>query len=256
MRFQSRWRLPVCVIAGLLPGILFAKDVVTIAVASNFASTAEEIAAVFAARSGANVRISPGSTGKLYAQILQGAPYDIFLSADAERPRLLERQGYAVRRSRTTYAIGTLVLWSRDSRLRGKDCREALERPAFGRVAIANPDTAPYGAAARQFLVAQDLWNNVSSRAVYGENISQTLQFVATGNASLGFVASAQIMRANLPSATCSWAIPETSHAPIRQQGVMLTRAESNPAARRFLEFLQADTARQIIRDHGYRVPD
>ena len=255
MLLQSRRRLLVCIVAGLFPGILFAKDVVTIAVASNFVSTAEAIAAAFAAGSSATVRISPGSTGKLYAQILNGAPYDIFLSADAERPRLLEQQGRAVSRSRMTYATGGLVLWSRDRRLAGKDCREALEQAAFGRVAIANPDTAPYGAATRQFLVAEDLWDDVSSRAVYGENISQTLQFVATGNASLGFVARSQTILANLPAASCSWVVPETWHAPIRQQGVMLVRAESNEAAREFFAFLTSATARQIIREHGYRVP-
>jgi molybdate transport system substrate-binding protein len=256
MRFRSRQRLAVCLVVGLFPQILFANDVVTIAVASNFANTAEEIVAAFATESDATVRISAGSTGKLYAQILHGAPYDIFLSADAERPRLLEQQGRAVSRSRTTYAKGTLVLWSRDNRLRGKNCREALERAEYGRVAIANPDTAPYGAATREFLIAQDLWSDVSSRAVYGENISQTLRFVATGNAGLGFVARSQTTHANLQAATCSWAVPETSHAPIRQQGVLLARAENNHAARRFFEFLQSAAARRIIREHGYRVPN
>lgn len=256
MRLQSRWRLAVCLVAGLLPGILLAKDVITVAVASNFASTAEEVATAFAAQSDTAVRISPGSTGKLYAQILHGAPYDIFLAADAERPRLLEQQGRAVRRSRITYATGSLVLWSRDSRLRGKDCREALEQDSYGRVALANPDTAPYGAAARQFLIAQGLWDEVSSRAVYGENISQTLQFVATGNATLGFVARAQTTHEKLPPATCSWDVPETWHAPIRQQGVILRRAENNVVARQFFEFLNSAVARQIIRRHGYRVTD
>lgn len=256
MPFWSRLRLFVCLVAVLSPGTLFARDIVTVAVASNFANTAEEIVAAFAAESDATIRISPGSTGKLYAQILHGAPYDIFLAADAKRPRLLERQGRAVIRSRTTYATGSLVLWSRDARLRGKDCREALRQGANGRIALANPDTAPYGAAARQFLIADGLWDAVSSRAVFGENIAQTMQFVATGNASLGFVARSQTTLANLPAASCSWAVPETWHTPIRQQGVVLTRAENNRAARQFFAFLKTAAARRIIRQHGYRVPD
>ena len=241
-------------ILGLFPGLLLASDVVSIAVASNFASTGSNLAAAFTEETGVEVRFSPGSTGKLYAQILNGAPYDIFMAADEERPLRLERRGHSVPGTRMTYAMGSLVLWSRDERLRDKDCYAALQQGDYQHLALANPDTAPYGAAARQFLIAEDLWDSVSARAVYGENISQTLQFVASGNANLGFIALAQTTTAKLPAATCSWPVPETRHAPIRQQLVLLARAADNPAARRFLEFLETAKASEIIRQHGYRV--
>jgi len=241
---------------GLFPGLLFASDVVTVAVASNFASAAAELSDAFMQETRTRVRISYGSTGKLYAQILNGAPYDIYMAADTERPLRLERRRLIVSGSRRTYAVGSLVLWSRDERLQGKDCREALEQGRYSRLALANPETAPYGKATREFLVAENLWEVASKRAVYGENIAQTLQFVATGNASLGFIAKAQTTVASLPRASCSWPVPETLHAPLRQQLVLLAGAGGNAGARRFLQFLESAPAREIIRRHGYRVPD
>jgi len=243
-------------VLGLFPGLLFANDVVTVAVASNFTGTAGNLAATFTEETGIEIRLSPGSTGKLYAQILHGAPYDIFLAADERRPLLLERGGHSVRGSRSTYAMGGLVLWSRDERLRGKDCHAVLRQGDYGHLALANPETAPYGAAARQFLVAENLWDSVSPRAVYGESVSQTMQFVASGNANLGFIAKAQTKTQGLPAATCSWPVPATMHAPIRQQLVLLSRATDNQGARRFLEFLKTSEAEEIIRQHGYRVAD
>ncbi|MGI9236188.1 MAG: molybdate ABC transporter substrate-binding protein [Woeseiaceae bacterium] len=239
---------------GLIPCLSFAKDVVTIAVASNFARAAADIATEFTEQTGVRVRLSYGSTGKLYAQILNGAPYDIFMAADAQRPFFLEQSGKAVDGSRKTYATGSLVLWSADERLRGRDCRQLLEHGDYQRLALANPKTAPYGTAAREFLMSQNLWESASRRAAYGENIAQTLQFVATGNASLGIVAKAQTSASSLPAATCTWPIPESLHAPLRQQFVLLTRAGNNQGARQFLAFLQTPAAKQIIRQHGYRV--
>jgi molybdate transport system substrate-binding protein len=243
-------------VLGLFPGLLFANDVVTVAVASNFAGTAANLVTAFTEETGVEIRLSPGSTGKLYAQILHGAPYDIFLAADEQRPLLLEQGGHSVRGSRATYAMGGLVLWSRDERLRGKDCHAVLRQGNYDHLALANPETAPYGAAARQFLVAEKLWESVSPNAVYGENISQTMQFVASGNANLGFIAQAQTTILGLPAATCSWPVPETRHAPIRQQLVLLARARDNQEARRFLEFLKTPRAAEIMRQHGYRVLD
>lgn len=254
MRFRPGGLHSLCIILGLFPGLLLASDIVTVAVASNFASAGGDLAAVFTEETGVKIRFSPGSTGKLYAQILHGAPYDVFMAADEQRPLLLERRGHSVPGTRTTYAIGSLVLWSRDERLRDKDCYAALRRGNFEHLALANPATAPYGAAARQFLVAENLWDSVSPRAVYGESISQTLQFVASGNATLGFIALAQAANPKIPAATCSWPVPETWHAPIQQQLVLLTRAANNEDARRFLEFLETAKAVEIIRQHGYRV--
>lgn len=256
MLFRPGRLRSLLMVVGLVPGLLFAKDAVTVAVASNFAGTADSLAAAFTQETGVEIRLSPGSTGKLYAQILHGAPYDIFLAADERRPLLLEQGGHSVRGSRATYAMGGLVLWSRDERLRGRDCQAVLRQGDYGHLALANPETAPYGAAARQFLVAERLWDSVSPRAVYGENISQTMQFVASGNATLGFIAKAQTATYGLPPATCSWPVPETRHAPIRQQLVLLARATDNQEARRFLEYLKTSQAAEIIRQHGYRVLD
>lgn len=249
-------RLHALLVAALLPGWLLADDVVTIAVASNFATTAAELSAAFTEVSAVAVRISPGSTGKLYAQIVNGAPFDVFLAADSLRPLLLEQSGYAVTGSRQTYAVGSLVLWSRDERLRGKDCREALQQGDYRWLALANPATAPYGAAAREYLEKAGLWESASQRVVFGENIAQTLQFVATGNATMGFVALSQTKDPNLPPATCAWAVPAPSSTSLQQQLVLLERAGSNAGARQFIEFLVSPAARKIIGRHGYMVPD
>lgn len=249
-------RLRALLVAALLPGLLLADDGVTIAVASNFATTAAELSAAFTKVSAVPVRISPGSTGKLYAQIINGAPFDLFLAADSQRPLLLEQSGYAVSGSRQTYAVGSLVLWSRDERLRGKDCRKVLEDGDYRWLALANPATAPYGAAAREYLEKAGLWKAASRRAVFGENIAQTLQFVATGNATLGFVALSQTKDPHLPAATCAWIVPAPSLTTLQQQLVLLQRAGSNAGARQFQEFLGSPAAKEIIGRHGYTVPD
>lgn len=243
-------------LAALLPGALLADDIVTVAVASNFVTTAARISEAFTDRTGIPVRLSAGSTGKLYAQIVNGAPFDVFLSADTERPLLLERSGLIENGSRRSYAIGRLVLWSRDQRLTGKSCYEALRQAEYDKIALANPATAPYGLAAREVLEAAGLWVTASRRAVYGENISQTLQFVATGNATLGFVARSQLVDADLPQATCLWEVPLSSHAALQQQVVLLKRASDNDGARRYVDFLRSAAAEKIIHEHGYGVPD
>ncbi len=244
----SRRRALLLLLAMAVPA--FAGDVVTIAVASNFSSAAAELASRFTIATGIEVRLASGSTGKLYAQILNGAPYDLLLAADAERPALLERSGHAIAASRFTYATGALVLWSRDT----TDCLATLADPEAGHVALANPATAPYGRAAREFLEYEGLWAAVSGRAVYGENIAQTLQFVATGNAVLGLIARAQLGSEQLPSAACAWEVPADTHSSLDQQAVLLARAASNPGARRFHDFLRSPAAREIIRSHGYGV--
>ena len=225
-----------------------AAEGVTIAVASNFSTTAAELAARFTADTGITVRISSGSTGKLYAQILNGAPFDAFLAADTERPTLLEQSGHAAPHSRFTYATGALVLWSRDA----PDCLAVLADRRGGRVALANPDTAPYGRAAREFLQHEGYWDDVSERAVYGENIAQTLQFAATGNATLGLVARSQLGTPQLPRPACTWDVPAATHASIEQQAVLLERASGNAGARQFLDFLRSPDAADILERHGY----
>ena len=229
---------------------------VTVAVASNFTRVVEDIVASFEAESGQIVQITTASTGKLYAHISNGAPFDVFLAADVERPRLLEAAGRGVEGSRFTYAIGQLVLWSRDPALAGTDCRSRLMNLGSNRLAIANPDTAPYGVAAREMLTELGLWSRVETQLVRGENIAQTLHFVASGNASLGLIARAQALDARLPPATCSWPVPANLHSPILQQAILLKRAAGNESAAAFLEFLRGPTARAIVARHGYALPD
>lgn len=235
-----------------LSGIEASAESLLIAVASNFAATVQEIAAEFQIDSGHDVRISSASTGKFFVQIRNGAPFDILLAADSARPKRLESSGHGIRSSRFTYAIGQLVLWSRDPGIERGRCREKLEHLGSDRLAIANPDTAPYGAAARQTLIQLGLWDRVRPRLVIGENIAQTLQFVASGNASLGFLAKSQIGNARLPEASCLWEVPPDLHDPIEQQAILLERATHNPVARDFLEFLRGDPGRAIIARNGY----
>jgi molybdate transport system substrate-binding protein len=226
----------------------------TIAVASNFLRPAQDLAERFEAASGHSVRISAGSTGKLYAQITNGAPFDVLLAADRERPELLEESGLGISGSRFTYALGGLVLWSRDPALSGSGCRSQLENLGLKRLAIANPLTAPYGAAAMEFLQAEGVLDQVRPRLVHGENIAQTLHFVVSGNASLGLIARAQATDDRLPEATCRWPVPDSMHEAIEQQAIQLRTARDNEAARDFLKFLHGPTARQVISAHGYKV--
>ena len=234
----------------LVCGPVLAAETITIAVASNFSRPAAALAAEFTGTTGVIVRISNGSTGKLYAQIVNGAPFDVFLAADTERPMLLEESGHAVAGSRTTYAEGTLVLWSGVA----NDCLAALENENGGRVALANPETAPYGKAAIEYLSAEGVWDAVSRRAVYGENINQALQFVATGNAAIGFIAKSQLAAPQLPEAACIWELPASSHSSLEQQAVLLARAADNEDAQRFLNYLGSASAREIMARHGYGV--
>lgn len=235
-------------------GVAMANDSLTIAVASNFTRTAAEIAANFTAMTDVNVRISAGSSGKLYAQIVNGAPYDIYLAADDIRPELLERSGHAVMGTRITYAIGALVLWSQDATLEGRDCREILQDGTYTHIALANPLTAPYGLAARDVLIGAGLWEAVSKRAVYGENISQTLQFVATGNATLGFVARSQVVSGRFDEPSCAWSVPTHLHTELNHQAVVLSGSKKQRVARQFLQYLQSPEVIELLQRHGYTI--
>ena len=234
-----------------MPVAAAAEDYVTVAVASNFGATAREIAAQFERDSDYEVRMTTASTGKLYAQVINGAPFDVLLAADAERPRRLEAANLGVAGTRFSYARGRLVLWSRTA----ADCPAALRSEAGGRVAIANPETAPYGTAARSYLRQAGLWEAVSDRLVIGENIAQTLQFAASGNAGLGFIARSQLQAPSLPPASCSWPVPDSMHEPIDQQAILLRRGAALDGAKAFLEFLRSDAGRAIILRDGYSLP-
>ncbi len=234
----------------LVPGQSSAEEI-RIAVASNFTNAITTIARRYEANSGQKVTLIFGSTGKHYAQIRNGAPYDAFFAADVRRPKLLEEEGLALPGSRFTYAVGKLVLWS--PRAGYVDKKGSILKPGeFRHLAIANPGLAPYGKAAREVLQALGLWGQLGGRLVRGENIGQTFQFVNSGNAELGFVAYSQVNRPDRPVEGSLWKIPQTLYTPIEQQAVLL---KNNEAARDFLSFVRSDEALKIIREYGYDIP-
>lgn len=230
-------------------GIAHAADV-RIAVAANFTDTTRDLMAAFAEATGLEAVASYGSTGKLYAQIDNGAPFDVFLAADSERPMILEENGQGVAGTRFTYAKGKLALWS-PAPGTFEDPEAWLESGDFSRLAIANPKTAPYGLAAQQVLSEMRLWEPLQERLVRGDSIAQTFQFVATTNAESGFVALSQV-RAWDDGEGSLWLVPQAYYAPIEQQAILLTRSEGNAAARQWLEFLRGPEARDIIEASGY----
>lgn len=242
----------------LLKSPAASSGTVAIGSAANFSKPLQEIARRFEAQSGHTTRISHGSSGKLYAQIRQGAPYDVFLSADSDKPRRLSEAGFGAPDGPFTYAIGQLALWSPDpqrfaAQLPGASPAEALADEK--RLAIANPRVAPYGQAAIAVLKKLNLWGQMESRLVYGENIAQTYQFVSTGNAGAGFVALSQVWFRGQWLTGSAWQVPASSHPPIRQDGLLLKRAKDNPAADAFVSYLNSAEVQTLLRDFGYDTP-
>ena len=229
-----------------------AEDV-QVAVAANFAAPMEEIARAFYKSTGHQIKVSTGASGKFYAQIKNGAPFQVFLSADEEKPAQLEKDGLAVQGSRFTYAIGKLVLWSADPAV--VDAKgQVLVKNQFNKLAIANPKTAPYGEAAMETLGALKLKSLLEPKMVMGENISQTYQFVATGNAEIGFVALSQVTKDNKITSGSAWVVPEKLYSPIKQDAVLLVNGKDSAAARQFLIFLKGAEATKVIKTYGYGV--
>ena len=235
----------------MLPSIADAAEV-RIAVAANFIPAARELIKRFEALTSHTLVASYGSSGALYAQIRNGAPFEVFLSADIERPRKLEEEKLTVAGSRFTYAIGKLVLWSPKSSVVDKK-GTVLKHGAFKKLALADPKTAPYGAAAREALQYMKLWDGLRSKLVQGVDVGQTYQFVSSGNAQLGFVAYSQILTGGKIEGS-AWLVPQEYYHPIRQQAVMLSRGKNNGAARAFLDFLKSKEAVGVIQAHGYEV--
>ena len=211
----------------------------------------DQLATEFTLESGIEVTLSTGSTGKHYAQIKHGAPFDVFFAADVERPQLLEETGAAVEGTRFTYALGKLVLWSANPGLVDQHA-EVLTSDSFNYVAIANPDLAPYGSAAREVLKGLDLWDALNDRIVRGENINNTYQYVRSRNADLGFVAYSQIVDQGASTDGSKWIVPDSLYPPIEQQAILIRETEQ---AKQFITFVRSTTGRQIIRDSGYEVP-
>ena len=226
-------------------------DVVQVAVAANFTAPARALAEVFARTTGHEAKLSFGATGAFYTQIKNGAPFDVLLAADNERPARLEKEGDTVPGSRFTYATGQLVLWSAKPGL-VDDEGAVLKHGQFGKIAIANPKNAPYGAAAVEAMEKLGLAATLQPKLVTGESIGQTYNFIATGNAELGFVALAQVLEGGKLKSGSMWVVPAQYHAPIIQDAVILNRAASNPAAKAWMELLKTPQSKALIRSYGY----
>ncbi len=223
-----------------------------VAVASNFVRPLKAIKGEFQARYPHKIKIIVGSSGKLFAQIKIGAPFDVFLSADREKPLRLVEQGFGEKNSLFTYAVGSLVLWSSDPNFIDKD-GEVLAKIDKQYLALANSKLAPYGQAAEQVLQNLNLSDRFDKNLVRGENIGQTLHFVVSGNAKLGFVALSQIIELDKTKQGSLWQVPQSLYDPIRQDAVLLTRSQQKQAARLFLNFLKSDSTRKILAAFGYR---
>lgn len=240
------------ILVGLGTGVQAGE--VLAAVASNFEQPAREIAATFEKKTGHRVQIASGATGKLFAQIQNGAPFEIVLAADSATPVKMIAESLAVRGSEFPYAIGKLALWTAETGKLGSG-EEWLRQGDFKKLAIANPKTAPYGAAADQVLNTLGLRESVTSKIVEGENIAQTLLFVSSGNAGLGFVALSQISKNGKLTTGAMWVVPQALYSPILQAAVLTERGRTNPIAQEFLDFLRSGEALEIIRSFGYGVP-
>ncbi len=229
-------------------------DEVQVAVAANFTGPMQVIAPLFERDTGHKAIPSFGATGKFYAQVVNGAPFEVLLAADDETPARMVREGHAVAGTPFTYAIGTLVLWSAKADF-VDDKGEILKKGGFRHLAIANPKTAPYGAAALQAMGRLGVADNLKPLFVQGENIAQTQQFVATGAAELGFIAYSQVIKNGRIGSGSGWIVPAKLYEPIRQDAVILAKGRDKPAALALLNYLKGDKAKAIIRSFGYELP-
>jgi molybdate transport system substrate-binding protein len=225
-------------------------DQMLVAVAANFVPPFREIAVEFEKTTGHTLQVAAGSSGNFYSQIKNGAPFDVFFSADMVRPRLLEDEGLGVKDSRFTYAIGRLVLWSPNADLiKGE---ETLRAKQYNRLAMANPKIAPYGVAAMQAMQKLELWDSVQPHIVLGESLGQTMGFIESGNAQLGLVALSQVLDPKIKGQGSRWDVPTHLHEPIKQDVILLTKGKDNPAARALMAFISGPQAKAIIERYGY----
>ncbi len=250
MRFHRYSFLTLCL--GCLVWQEAVAAEVQVAVAANFAEPMQKIADAFERDTGHKALLAFGSTGNFYAQIKNGAPFEVLLSADAETPARLEKEGLGVPGTRFTYAIGTLVLWSPKSGV--VDAHgQVLKKGAFAHIALANPRLAPYGAAALEVLSKLGIYTALEPKLVLGEDVAQAYQFVASGNADLGFVALSQVLRDGKISKGSAWIVPAALYTPIRQDAVILAGGENNAAALALMNYMKQKKARVIIKAYGYR---
>lgn len=243
----------LAITAALLGGAGSAHaDEALVAVAANFAGAVEAIGKDFTNDTGHTIQVTTGATGKLYAQISEGAPFAVLLSADAKTPAKLEEEGKAVPGTRFTYAVGKLSLWSADEGRIGDDPKAALSAPETLHVAIANPDLAPYGVAAREALTAIGLWDTIQPKIVMGENIGQTFSMVDSGAAQMGFIATSAIEIPGSAPKGSRYDVPQSMFKPIRQDAILLKAGKGNEAAVAFLDYLKSDKAKAVIASFGY----
>jgi molybdate transport system substrate-binding protein len=242
---------PVLVAFSLMAVGSVSAEQAQIAVAANFTAPMKAIIQLFEEDTDHRVKVSYGSTGKLYAQIKNGAPFEALLAADQERPRLLEEEGLGLSGSRFTYSIGALVLWSADAD-KVEDGAALLKSGDFNKLSIANPKLAPYGEASIETLEVLGLKTAIEPKLVMGENIAQTYQFVDTGNADIGFVALSQVMEGGKLIKGSGWIVPSEMHAPINQDALILNRGKDNPAVTELFAYLKGEKAEAIIHDFGY----
>ncbi len=240
-------------LALLLFTALARADQVQVAVAANFTAPARQIAFDFERETGHKAQLAFGATGKFYAQIRNGAPFEVLLAADDDTPARLEREGAAVAGTRYTYAVGRLALWSAKAGY-VDDKGEVLKRGEFRHLALANPRLAPYGAAAVEALTALKLLDAIQPKFVQAENIAQAHQFIASGNAELGFVALSQVMKDGKLGDGSAWVVPASLHQPVRQDAIMLDKGRGKAAAEAWLKFLRGEKARAVIRGYGYEI--
>lgn len=252
MRYIRAMKKILFLLAALLPAMAHA-DEVRVAVAANFTAPMKQIAADFEKDTGHKAQLAFGATGKFYAQIRNGAPFEILLAADPSTPARLEAEGAAVAGSRFTYALGRLLLWSPKAGYVDEK-GEVLRKGNFRHLSIANPKLAPYGLAAVETLTALGLLDLVQTKFVQAENIAQAHQFVASGNAELGFIALSQTMKDGKPGEGSAWEVPARLHSPIQQDAVMLVAGRANPAAAALMKYLKGEKAQAVIRNYGYRI--
>lgn len=246
---------PTC-LASLLAVFAFGAahaDEVQVAVAANFTAPIQAIAADFEKDTGHKLVAAYGATGQFYTQIKNGAPFEVFLSADDTTPEKLEKEGDTIKGSRFTYAIGTLALWSaKEGYVDGKG--EVLKKNEYQHLSIANPKAAPYGLAATQVLEKLKLTEATKAKIVEGQNITQAYQFVSTGNAELGFVALSQIYKDGKVTSGSAWIVPANMHDPIKQDAVILNKGKGSAAAKALVDYLKGPKAAAVIKSYGYQL--
>jgi molybdate transport system substrate-binding protein len=244
--------LSVLLLAVAAQGSAFAAEA-QVAVAANFAEPIKAIGAVLEKTTGHTLKVTLGATGKLYAQIKNGAPFDVLLSADTATPEKLEKEGLGQPGSRFTYATGKLVLWSADTK-RVDAKGDVLKAANLGKVSYANPKVAPYGAATMQVIDKMGLTAAITPKLVQGESIGQTFTFVSTGAADVGFVAMSQVLEGGKLKSGSMWVVPQNLYDPIRQDAVVMQKSAGNEAAQALMKLLKSPNIKDLIRSYGYDI--